>query len=295
MSEALRDIFLAQVAPTPRAHFSGREGLEAELQRLCERALAARPELEVDAAGLVAHVASHVSEETELDTLHAGDLRLSLACLLGEPTALAIFERDVIGRAMVAVAGNLPVGLTADEVLQQLRVRLLLRDGERAPGLSTYSGRGALVHWCRASALRLVQEHARGHRREVASDDALLDAPALTRDLDAELVKRQFAQAFTVAFKSALAQLSSRDRHLLRLHYLEGMRAEELGRIFNTHRTTIWRWMTQCREQLLGATRAELSKTVSEAELSSVMNVVHSQLDASLSRMLRAEQGDAPR
>lgn len=294
MTETLRDIFLEQVAPKLRAAFSNRTNLELELQRLTERAALARPELEVDAPGLIAHVASQVSDETDLDALHAGDLRLALACLLGEPTALAIFERDVIARALVAVGGNLPAGLTADEVLQQLRVRLLLRDGERSPGLSTYSGRGALVHWCRASAVRLVQEHARSHQREVPSDDALLDAAALTRDLDAELVKRQFAQAFGLAFKSALAQLSSRDRHLLRLHYLEGMRAEELGRIFNTHRTTVWRWLTQCREQLLKATRAELSKTVSEAELSSLMNVVHSQLDASLSRVLRAEEHEAP-
>jgi RNA polymerase sigma-70 factor (ECF subfamily) len=82
--------------------------------------------------------------------------------------------------------------------------------------------------------------------------------------------------------------LSARDQHLLRLHYLEGMRAEELGRIFNTHRTTVWRWLTQCREQLLQATRQELAKTVKDSELSSLMNAVHSQLDVSISRVLKA-------
>ncbi len=287
MSEVLRDVFLEQVAPKLREGFAHRPTLEGELQALVERANQAQPELEIDAPGFVAHVASHVTEETSLEALHAGDLKLSLACVLGDPTALAIFERDVVARALAASRGALPAGLTADEVLQRLRVRLLLRDGERAPALASYSGRGALIHWCRATTLRLIQEFARAPQREVASEDALLEAPALTRDLDTSLLKQHFALAFAAAFKAALAQLSSRDRHLLQLHYLQGMRAEELGRIFNTHRTTVWRWLTQCREQLLQATRAELAKSVKDSELSSLMNVVHSQLDVSISRVLR--------
>jgi len=288
VAEVLRSVFLEQVAPKLRDGFSQRPTLEVELAALVERGAQAQPELEVDAPGLVAYVAGHVSEQSSFEALHAGDLRLALACLLGDPTALALFERNVIARALVAVRGTLPVGLTSDEVLQRLRVRLLLRDGERAPALSTYSGRGALVHWCRATTLRLVQEFARTPQREVLSEDALLEAPALTRDLDASLLKQHFAEAFATAFKAALAQLPSRDRYLLQLHYLEGMRAEELGRIFNTHRTTVWRWLTQCREQLLRATRAELAKTVKDTELSSLMNVLHSQLDVSISRVLRA-------
>jgi RNA polymerase sigma-70 factor, ECF subfamily len=293
VSGGLTAVFLEQASPAARAAFQARAELEAQLTGLVERATHSQPELEVDAPGFIAHVASHVTDETDLEALHAGDLRLALGCLLGDPTALAVFERDVVARALVAVRGSLPTGLTADEVLQRLRVRLLLRDGERAPALSSYSGRGALLHWCRATALRLVQEVARAPQREVASEDALLDAPALAKDLDTSLLKKQFAAAFATAFKAALAQLSSRDRHLLQLHYLEGMRAEELGRIFNTHRTTVWRWLTQCREQLLKATRAELAKTVKDSELSSLMNVVHSQLDLSLSRVLRAEH-DVP-
>jgi RNA polymerase sigma-70 factor (ECF subfamily) len=288
MSESLRAVFLAQVAPGLREAFAARPSLEDELAQLVERAAQLQPELDLDASGFVAHVASHVAADTSLEALHAGDLRLALGCLLGDPAALAIFERDVIARALGAVRGQLPAGLTADEVLQRLRVRLLLREGERAPGLATYSGRGALVHWCRATGLRLVQEVARAPQREVASEDALLEAPALARDLDTSLLKHHFAKAFSTAFKAALTQLSARDRHLLQLHYLEGMRAEELGRIFNTHRTTVWRWLTQCREQLLQATRAELAKTVRSDELSSLMNVVHSQLDVSISRELRA-------
>ena len=46
--------------------------------------------------------------------------------------------------------------------------------------------------------------------------------------------------------------------------------------------------MTHCREELLASTRRLLAARVkvSEAELSSLMNAVHSQLDVSISRML---------
>jgi RNA polymerase sigma-70 factor (ECF subfamily) len=292
VTEALRDVFLAQLAPRLREAFTDRPSLDEELRGVLERAGLEQPELEVDGPGFVAHLAGRVADEAALPTLHAGDALLAFGCLLGDPTALAIFERDVVPRAQQALRGSLPAGLTTDEVMQRLRVRLLLREGERAPALTSYSGRGALVHWCRATTVRLVQEFARAQQREVPSEDGLLEAAALTRDLDVSLLKQRFAPAFASAFKAALAQLSPRDRRLLQLHYLEGMRAEELGRVFSTHRTTVWRWLTQCREQLLRQTRAELQKTVADAELSSLMNVVHSQLDLSISRVLRAGPGE---
>jgi RNA polymerase sigma-70 factor (ECF subfamily) len=256
------------------------------------RARQAHPSLVVEDAGFVAFVAPHVTADTALPTLHAADLLLAFACLLGDPEALAVFERDVVARAAAVVKGSLPAGLTLDEVLQRLRVRLLVRQGERAPALATYSGKGSLVHWSRATAARLVQEFARTNQREVATEDEdLANTPALTRDLDAGLLKQQFAAAFKEAFQAALTELSPKDQNLLRLHYLEGMRAEELGRIYDTHRTTVWRWLTQCREQLMARTRQHLATRVPEAELSSLMNVVHSQLDVSLSRVLKKREG----
>ncbi len=292
VTEVLREIFLKHLAPKLRDALSRRSTLDDELQSLVDRAAAAQPGLEADGPGLIAFVAAHLAEDSALEALHAGDLCLAHACLLGDPTALTIFERDVIARSSTVVRGHLPPGLTADEVLQRLRVRLLVRDQERPPGLATYSGRGALVHFSRATTARLIQEFARQGQREVATEESLLDSPALTRDLDASMLKQQFAEAFATAFKAALGQLSARDQHLLRLHYLDGMRAEELGRIFNTHRATVWRWLTGCRERLLEATRAELAKTVKDAELSSLMNALHSQLDVSISRVLRATKGD---
>jgi RNA polymerase sigma-70 factor, ECF subfamily len=287
VAQSLRDEFLHQAPPAVAKLAREWPDLEAQLQRLVDRAAQAQPQLDVDAPGFVAYVAERMTVEASLDTLHAGDLCLAFACVLGDPTGLAILDRNVIARSAGVIRGSLPPGLTGDEVLQRLRMRLLVRDGDRMPGLSTYSGRGPLLYWSRATAVRLVQEFARSTQREVATDAPFLEAPALGNDPDLSLLKRQFAGAFDAAFKTALAKLSQREKHLLRLHYVEGMRAEELGRIFDTHRTTVWRWLTQCRESLLASTRAELAKTVKDSELSSLMNAVHSQLNVSLSRFLR--------
>ncbi len=292
---SLREAFLRQLAPGLRARYEGLPELDAELDALVARARQAYPGLAVEGTDLAAFVAPHVAADTALSALHAGDLALAFACLLGDPEALALFEQDVVARAAAVVRGSLPPGLTVDEVLQRLRVRLLVRQGERPPALATYSGTGTLLNWSRVAAARVVQEFARSGQREVPTDDAdLADTPALTRDLDAGLLKQQFAAPFKEAFHAAIAELSARDQNLLRLHYLEGMRAEELGRIYDTHRTTVWRWLTSCREELMARTRRHLATRVPEAELSSLMNVVHSQLDLSLSRVLKKRQEGEP-
>lgn len=283
MTDPLSERFLSQLAPRLRAAYEGDPALAPRLSALLERAGAMG---DADAEGFVAFVAQRVTDETTLEGLHAADLFLAFGCLLGDPEALARFELEVLGRVAAVVRGQLPAGLTLDEVLQRQRVRLLVRDGERAPGLATYSGRGSLVHWARTAAVRFTQEFARA-QREVPTDEAsLLDGPVLGRDLEVSLLRRQYAAPFAEAFRAALAELSPREQNLLRLHYLEGLRAEELGRVFDTHRTTVWRWLTQCRERLLASTRLKLAALVPEGELSSLMGAVHSQLDVSLSRVL---------
>jgi RNA polymerase sigma-70 factor (ECF subfamily) len=59
--------------------------------------------------------------------------------------------------------------------------------------------------------------------------------------------------------------------------------------VYQTHRATVWRWLTACRQELQQKTRALLQARVqaNDSELSSLMNAVHSQLDVSLSRVLR--------
>ena len=120
-------------------------------------------------------------------------------------------------------------------------------------------------------------------------DDALVDTPAAGVDADMAYLKSRFAPEFKLAFQEALSELSARDQNLLRLQYLDGVSPEEIGRLYQAHRTTVWRWLTECREALLQKTKEKLAArvVVGQQEFSSLMNAVHSNLDVSLSRMLR--------
>ena len=263
---------------------------EETLAKLIASARQAWPSLEVDQAAFVDHLAQHLTADATLASLHAADLWLAFACVLGEPAALTAFEQTVLARVPAVLKGNLPAGLSADDVLQSLRLKLFVRRSDAPPAIATYSGRGALLQWVRAAAVRLTQDHARSRKLEhVTDDDALLDTPVLSQGPELNFLKNRFAPDFKVAFQEALLTLSPRDQNLLRLYYLEGSSPEEIGRVYQTHRTTVWRWLTQCREALLAQTRVMLAARtkVSDAEVSSLMNAVHSQLDVSLSRMLK--------
>ncbi|MBK7864940.1 MAG: sigma-70 family RNA polymerase sigma factor [Archangiaceae bacterium] len=282
--------FERALEPALRGLFGKGAELDAALAAVLDSARAAWPRLEVDATQFAAHLGAHLRADSELARLHVADLYLAFACLLGDPHALTEVDQ-VLSSGVPAVFGQLPAGLTPDEVLQRLRLKLFVRSGEAPPAIAGYSGRGALVQWLRAAAVRVIQDFARrgaGRHEAATSDDALIETPAAGHDADLQYLKGRYAAEFKAAFQETLKELSPRDLNLLRLSYLDGVSPEEIGRIYQTHRTTVWRWLGQCREALLTGTRRRLAERVkvSEGELSSLMNAVHSQLDVSISRML---------
>ncbi len=289
-SSSLEEAFQKALPLELQGRFGTGPALEETLARLVTTAREAWPTLELEAPAFVAHAAERLQPGVELSTLHAADLWLALACLLGDPAALAAFDRTVLARVPAVLRGTLPAGLAEDDVLQGLRLKLFVRQGETAPQISSYSGRGPLVQWLRASAVRLTQDFARARKLEVSNpDDALADTPAVMVGAELGFLKDRYAADFKAAFQEALISLPPRDQNLMRLYYLDGSSPEEIGRLYQTHRTTVWRWLSACREALLAQTRKNLVARVkvSDAEVSSLMNAVHSQLDVSLSRMLR--------
>ncbi|MBL8957873.1 MAG: sigma-70 family RNA polymerase sigma factor [Myxococcaceae bacterium] len=287
----LGEAFDRGLSPGLAGRFGEGAALEATLQALVEAGRAAWPAVNVEPAELIRHVASRLAADSDLARLHAADLYLAYGCLAQDAAALEAIDR-LAATNVPAVLGQLPPGLAADEVLQRLRVKLLVWNKETAPAITTYSGKGPLVPFMRAAAVRLVQDHLRrgaGQREVAASDDALLETPAAAGDLDTQLLKARFAPEFKAAFQEALTTLSPRDLNILRMTYLDGVSPEEIGRVYQTHRTTVWRWLNTCREELLSQTRKKLAERVkvNDGELSSLMNAVQSQLDVSINRMLK--------
>jgi len=58
---------------------------------------------------------------------------------------MAAFDQALLAKVPAALRGTLPVGLTEDDVLQTLRLKLFVRGGEAPPRIAAYSGR---ARWC---------------------------------------------------------------------------------------------------------------------------------------------------
>ena len=70
---------------------------------------------------------------------------------------------------------------------------------------------------------------------------------------------------------------------------LDGLSIDQLAAFYRVHRATTARWIEAARQAVLDGTRKELIRRLqlSRSELDSVMRLIGSQLDVSLSRVLK--------
>jgi RNA polymerase sigma-70 factor, ECF subfamily len=90
-----------------------------------------------------------------LEVLCASDLLLAYGCIRGDRLAIGKLEKDVLGPAITSAARVDASESFLDEVLQELRERLLIGE-EGGPRLAKYNGVGSLMAWTRAVAFRLA-------------------------------------------------------------------------------------------------------------------------------------------
>jgi RNA polymerase sigma-70 factor, ECF subfamily len=225
-----------------------------------------------------------------LGSLQAADLYLCCACTAGDASALAIFETKVFPQVVQAIASVNPEPSFVAEVQQQVRRKLLVQEDSPAR-IAEYAGFGPLVHWLRAVAVRTALNLRRSQGRQdiPVPDEALLNLPHNAGDLELDYLKNRYRKDFTQAFRTALATLTSEERNVLRLHFVEGLTLSQIGAAYQADKSTISRWISKARQALLERTRDELSKKfrLDTRELDSLMYLVQSQLDVSLGSLLR--------
>lgn len=162
------------------------------------------------------------------------------------------------------------------------------REAARSRGSAGTRGavRGPLGAWLRIAAIRA----ARDIKRTVRVTDDIADhaIPGDGKDIEVAFRKRQFASVFSEAFQAVLATLTTDERNVLRLHYLDGLTIEQVGRTYGVSRATAARWLQSARATIVERIRAALSDRVDpgSAGPSSVLALVQSQLGMSLRRHL---------
>jgi RNA polymerase sigma-70 factor (ECF subfamily) len=103
------------------------------------------------------------------------------------------------------------------------------------------------------------------------------------------VLKARYRDDVRCAFAAAIAELSPRDRTLLRQHYVDTVSLEALAALHGVHRATCARWLASAREEIVASLSKQLraSHGNEPLDLESAIELVRSQLDLSLSRHLR--------
>lgn len=268
------------------------EFLAAEIGNLIAVARAQWPAVAVDpdayARTLGEKVAEHPGDRLgTLARLHAADLYLTQGCRDGHPAAISILHDQLLPEVIPALRHLGADEATVADVTQQMLEMLLVGDEQRPPRIAGYGGRGDLTSWLRSVAVRTALKVMARERRTSGSDDELdqlliADDPALVH------LKHRYAAELNQALRDALGSLSVRQRMLLRLHYLDGLTVDQLGRMYRVHRATAARWVAGARDALFEETRLRaIAAGVASAELTSVVRLVQSQIDLSLHRLLK--------
>jgi len=219
--------------------------------------------------------------------LASADLYLAIACAAGDTAAIAALEEHRLPEVRRALSRIRVDGAAADDIEQRVRTKVLVG---APPKIASYTGRGSLAAWLRAIAVHEALSTNRADKRRGPHDGpSAIERMAAPESPEMAQLRARYAVPFQAAFAEALASLGPRDRNVLRLVYLEGLTAEQVGLAYGVHRVSVARWLGQIRESLFERTRAILCEKLAlgSAEIHSITRMCLSQIDVSLDRLLR--------
>jgi RNA polymerase sigma-70 factor (ECF subfamily) len=268
--------------------------LEASLSQAVAEARGIWPAIRVADDTFLRQLARGVCAEADTDVVaairgvHVGDLYLACGCLEQDPRALAALESHFLSKISQQL-GRSEGGVGTAEILQDLRTRILLPREDGPPRIDSYHGRGPLLGWLRVAAARVAMDQLRARRPESShsNDDSSLRSQAL--DPEMALLKRSYRKEFEEAFAETLTGLSPRDANVLRLYYLEGVSAQQIGAMYGVAARSIQLWIARSRRVILRRTRRLLAERLrlSTSQLEALMSLVQSQLDVSIHGLLK--------
>ena len=102
-------------------------------------------------------------------------------------------------------------------------------------------------------------------------------------------MKEHLREPFQRAIKRALDALEGRQRMIYTLHLVEDLTIERIATMYGVNHSTVSRWMTAARAAVIATARKLLRDEmhVSPSEFDSLVRLLTSQLDLSVSGVLR--------
>ena len=180
--------------------------------------------------------------------LQLPDLALAQACALGRDVAWQQFMarfREPLTQAAIGIAGSAARGQELADSLYSEMFGLTERDGTRRSPLASYSGRGSLKGFLRATlAQRNVDLYRRTHREVPLPELDFAAAPA------AAIPTPEVLSRLGDSVTATLGSLSPEDRFLLSAWFLDQRTLLEISRILRVHESTVSRSVKRLAERL---------------------------------------------
>jgi RNA polymerase sigma-70 factor (ECF subfamily) len=253
-----------------------------ELERSFAAAKAAWPEL-------IVPFDEFIKASTLAGAVCAEDLYLVCSVRVGDARAIAYLRQRLRG-VLVGTARRL--GRSCDPAMledleQDVLDRLLVRVGERPPAIERYAGLGSLEAWLRTVVARMMlHRHPSGGSRPVSAE--LLEQMEAPGDVELALIRRTSRGQLDAAFEAAVAQLTVRERTLLRFHLVAKESIDALGIRYGVHRSTAARWVIAARAKVLRATKEGLAERLQlrTSQVSSLVRALRSEMDVNVGVLL---------
>jgi RNA polymerase sigma-70 factor, ECF subfamily len=278
--------FTSDVSPRPTTVFpvDGEEAFELQMRQAYADGQQAWPPVKLSYEAFAAHVRRAVGKAPDWEwNRHAGDLYLCCACARGEREATRLLDTQILPRAAKAIARIESDAHFVDEAVQILRHKLFVGPDAK---ISVYSGRGSLTAWLRVTATRVALDGLRALGAQRAQQVDLQDrmAQPSVNPLN-DLVKSRYAEAFQEALRTAIRELSVRDRNLLRLRLVGHCGIDQLGQMYRVHRATAARWLNAAHTRVFDSVREQLRTRfqLSDDEFDQMALDMQSRLELSLS------------
>lgn len=203
------------------------------------------------------------------------EVALAEACVAQSPPALARLDAEALVPAGAYARGRGMPAPLVDDALQLARMRLVLGEGERPPGLAAFRGRGSLAAFVRTTVLRIAIDLTR-RDRETPDDDIEAMLADAQSDPELELMRQQYASVLREALRHAWQQLAAHDRFVLGLQLHEKLDLDGIAKLYQIHRATAARRAATARAALVALARDHIrvQLAVGDATVDSILRIV---------------------
>jgi RNA polymerase sigma-70 factor (ECF subfamily) len=288
----MEDAFRGALDVTARDRFAADVGLADTLAQLRDAATVAFPHIHVAADDFAAELARRLGPAATpelLARLRGDHVHLAIACAAGDSNAIRRFESEFLDEVDACARRTRARDDQADEVRSNLRRILFVGEPGRPAALRDFSGRGDLRSYLRVIATRELIRLIDHDKRELGiGEESFLDKLAPISDPEIGYLREAYRADVDAAMRIALAKQSAESRALLRYSLIDGWSIDRIAKLYGIHRATAARRVAAAREELGDQIRIELAGrlAIPVEEVDSVVRLVQSRIDLSLSRLL---------